>query len=42
MLEDEWDEDVLIGGRKLPGWYGEEEGKKEVEKLGKLLEDMDE
>ncbi len=40
VFEDEWDEDIIIGGKRLPGWMEEEEGKMEVEKLGRLLEGM--
>jgi len=39
--EDEWDEDILIGGKKLPGWLDEEEGRREIERVDRILEDMD-
>ncbi|KAK8869626.1 hypothetical protein IAR55_000193 [Kwoniella newhampshirensis] len=39
--EEDYDEDVAIGGKKLPGWIDEQEGKKELERLDKLLEEMD-
>lgn len=42
VFEDEWDEAVVIGGKKLPGWLEEEEGKKEVERVGKILDDLSE
>ena len=41
VFEDEWDEDVVIGGKRMPGWMEKEEGQREVEKLGRLLEEMD-
>lgn len=37
-FEDDWDEETIIGGRKLPGWYDAEEGKKEVDRVAKRLE----
>ncbi|KAI9637940.1 putative methionine aminopeptidase 1 [Dioszegia hungarica] len=40
VFEDEWDEAVVIGGKKLPGWLGEEEGKKEVDRVGKMIDDL--
>ncbi|WWD16110.1 hypothetical protein CI109_100535 [Kwoniella shandongensis] len=39
--EEDYDEDVAIGGKRLPGWIDEEEGKKEIDRLVKLLEEMD-
>ncbi|CAK9784073.1 hypothetical protein CC85DRAFT_254066 [Cutaneotrichosporon oleaginosum] len=39
-FEDEWDEEVIIGGRKLPSWYDDEEGKREVEKVAQRIEDL--
>lgn len=39
-FEDEWDDEVIIGGRKLPGWMDEEEGKKEVEKIAQRIEEL--
>lgn len=41
VFDDEWDEDCLIGGKRLVGWMDEEEGKKEVQNLWRLLENMD-
>lgn len=40
-LEDDWDEDVVIGGKKLAGFLEDEVAKAEVERLGKILEDLD-
>ena len=40
-FDDDWDEDVIIGGKKLSGWMEEEEGKKEVERVAKAFDDMD-
>lgn len=40
-MDEEWDEDVVIGGKKLPGWLEAEEAKKEVERVGKLLDGLD-
>ena len=42
VFEDEWDEDVVIGGKKLPGWMDEDEGKKEMDRLSGLIADLDE
>jgi hypothetical protein len=42
VFDDEWDEEVVIGGKKLAGWMEEEEGKKEANRLAKLLDEMDE
>ncbi len=39
-FEDEWDEEVIIGGRKLPGWYEETESKREVEKVAQRIEEL--
>lgn len=39
--EEEWDEDILIGGKKLPGWLDEDEARREVERVDKILEEMD-
>jgi len=39
--DDEWDDDVVIGGKKLPAWVDEDEAKKEVDRIAKLLEDFD-
>ena len=41
VFEDEWDEDVVIGGKKMVGWMDEEDGKKEIERLATILEGMD-
>jgi hypothetical protein len=40
-FDDEWDEELVIGGKKLPGRMEEEQGKKEVERLERLLEAME-
>ena len=42
VFDDEWDEEVVIGGKKLAGWMDEEEGKKEANRLVKMLDEMDE
>lgn len=42
VFEDEYDEDVVIGGKKLAGWMDEEEGRKEAERLGTVLDELDE
>jgi hypothetical protein len=42
VFDDEWDEDVVIGGKKLPGWMDDQEGKQEVNRLVKMVEQMDE
>ncbi|BEJ12423.1 hypothetical protein CspHIS471_0208830 [Cutaneotrichosporon sp. HIS471] len=39
-FEDEWDEEVIIGGRKFPGWFDEDEGKREVEKVAQRIEEL--
>ena len=41
VFDDEWDEDVVIGGKKLPGWMEQEDSKKEVERVIKLLDELD-
>jgi hypothetical protein len=41
VFDDEWDEEVVIGGKKLPEWMGEAEGKREVERLERVLEGME-
>ncbi|KAK4687043.1 serine/threonine-protein phosphatase 4 regulatory subunit 2, partial [Tremellales sp. Uapishka_1] len=41
VFEDEWDEDVVIGGKKLVSFMEDEQGKKEVERVGSLLEEFD-
>lgn len=38
--EEDWDEEVIIGGRKLPGWFDEEEGQKEVDKVAQRIEEL--
>lgn len=40
VFEDEWDEDVVIGGKQLPGWMEDDEGRKEVERVGKILDEL--
>lgn len=42
VFDDEWDEEVVIGGKKLAGWMDEEEGKKEAGRLVRILDEMDE
>lgn len=39
--EEEWDEDILIGGKKLLGWLDEDEARREIERVDKILEEMD-
>ena len=41
-FEDDWDEEVVIGGKILPGWMEEAEERAEVERVVKMLDDMDE
>jgi hypothetical protein len=41
VFDDEWDEDIVIGGKKLAGYMEEEEGKKEAHRLIKMLDDLD-
>ncbi|EIW70043.1 hypothetical protein TREMEDRAFT_14806, partial [Tremella mesenterica DSM 1558] len=41
VYDDEWDENVVIGGKKLPGWLEEEDAKKEVDRLLQILDDLD-
>ncbi|WWC89766.1 uncharacterized protein L201_004692 [Kwoniella dendrophila CBS 6074] len=41
VLDDEYDEETTIGGKILPGWMDNEEGKKELEKVVNMLDDMD-
>lgn len=38
--EEDWDEEVVIGGRKLPGWMDEEEGRRAVESTAKQIEEL--
>lgn len=40
--DDEWDEEVVIGGRTLPGFLQEEDGKKEVDRIARLVDNLDE
>jgi hypothetical protein len=42
VFDDEWDEEVVIGGKKLAGWMDEDEGKKEAGRLVKMLDEMNE
>ena len=42
VFEDEYDEDVIIGGKKLSGWMEEDEGRKEAERLASALDEYDE
>jgi hypothetical protein len=39
-FEDERDDEVIIGGRKLPGWLEEDDRKKEVDKVTRKLEEL--
>jgi len=41
VFDDEWDEEVVIGGKKLAGWMDEEQGKREANRLVTILDDMD-
>lgn len=41
VFDDEWDEDIVIGGKKLAGYMEEDEGKKEADRLIKMLDEMD-
>ncbi|WOO81367.1 Serine/threonine-protein phosphatase 4 regulatory subunit 2 [Vanrija pseudolonga] len=38
--DEEWDEEILIGGRKLPGWLDEEEGRRDVDKVATKLDEL--
>lgn len=38
--EEDWDEEVVIGGRKLPGWMDEDEGKRAVDATAKQIEEL--
>ena len=42
VFEDEYDEDVVIGGKKRAGWMSEEAGQKEANRLVSMLDDIDE
>jgi hypothetical protein len=39
-FDEEWDEEVIIGGRKLTAYLDEEDGKKEVAKVATRLEEL--
>lgn len=39
-FDDDWDEEIVIGGRKLPGWLEQEAGKKEVDRVAQKLESL--
>ncbi|KGB79685.2 hypothetical protein CNBG_5523 [Cryptococcus deuterogattii R265] len=39
--DEEWDEETVIGGKKLQGWLDEAQGKAEIQRLNNLLDDMD-
>ena len=39
-FEQGWIDEIIIGGRKLPGWLDEEEAKREVDKMARKLEDL--
>jgi hypothetical protein len=41
VFDDEWDEDIVIGGKKLAGYMEDDEGKKEADRLIKMLDEMD-
>ena len=40
MFEDEWDPDVVIGGKMLKSSMDKEEADREVERLKGMIEDM--
>jgi hypothetical protein len=42
VFEDEYDEDVVIGGKKRAGWMSEEDGQKEASRLVSVLDELDE
>lgn len=42
VFEDEYDEDVIIGGKKRAGWMDEDAGQKEATRLIAGLDDLDE
>ncbi|EAL22694.1 hypothetical protein CNBB1430 [Cryptococcus deneoformans B-3501A] len=39
--DEEWDEETVIGGKKLQGWLDEAQGKAEIQRLNNLLDDME-
>lgn len=39
-FEDEYDDEVIIGGRKLAGWMDEDEAKKETDRVAQKLEEL--
>ena len=39
--DDDWDENVIIGGKKLAGWLEESEAKKEISRVDKIIEEME-
>ncbi|WVR05384.1 hypothetical protein IAU60_002398 [Kwoniella sp. DSM 27419] len=41
IMDDEYDEDVVIGGKMLPAWMHGEEGKKELERVVGVLDELD-
>lgn len=41
VFDDEWDEDIVIGGKKLAGYMEEDEGKKEADRLVMMLDELD-
>nr|XP_018263644.1 uncharacterized protein I303_03515 [Kwoniella dejecticola CBS 10117]OBR85802.1 hypothetical protein I303_03515 [Kwoniella dejecticola CBS 10117] len=41
VVDEEFDEETAIGGKILPGWLDGEEGKKELEKVVAILDDME-
>ncbi|OCF45380.1 hypothetical protein I317_00625 [Kwoniella heveanensis CBS 569] len=41
VVDEAYDEDVVIGGKMLPSWLDEQEGKKEIERVAKVLDELD-
>ncbi|WVQ98943.1 hypothetical protein IAU59_006075 [Kwoniella sp. CBS 9459] len=41
VVDEAYDEDVVIGGKMLPSWLDEQEGNKELERVVKVLDDLD-
>jgi hypothetical protein len=41
VFEDEWDEDVVIGGKIMPSIMEEQAAKAETRRLAAMLEDFD-
>ncbi|OXG52875.1 hypothetical protein J010_01309 [Cryptococcus neoformans] len=39
--DEEWDEETVIGGKKLQGWLDETQGKAEIQRLNNLLDGME-